>query len=142
MTEKICATANAVSLERAEGHSPEKWKEEASESQVIHLPRLRQNRSHARGGLICQLTETAVLLVLAESHADAACAMRAGTDQFRAGWLTKRQIVRQATCMVADGRLSLGERQEYDLCNDQALPNLQAATNQARTNGYRALRLR
>ena len=93
-------------------------------------------------GLICQLTETVVLLVLAESHADAACAMRAGTDQFRAGWLTKRQIVRQATCMVADGRLSLSERQEYDLCNDQALPNLQAATNQARTNGYRALRLR
>jgi len=44
--------------------------------------------------------------------------------------------------MVADGRLSLSERQEYDIRNDQALPNLQAAINQARTNRHRALRLR
>jgi len=44
--------------------------------------------------------------------------------------------------MVADGRLSLSERQEYDIRNDQALPNLQAAINQARVNRHRALRQR
>ena len=36
----------------------------------------------------------------------------------------------------------LTKTQDYDLYNDQALPNLQAATNEAGTDRYRALRLR
>src|SRR2546428_467813 len=41
-----------------------------------------------------------------------------------------------------NGRRSLSERQDHDIRNDQTLPNLQAAINQARTNRYRALLLR
>ena len=40
------------------------------------------------------------------------------------------------------GGFSQTGRQDYDVRNDQALPNLQAAINQASTNGYRALHLR
>ncbi len=76
-----------------------------------------------REGSHLQLNEREVLLAPAESHADVLSAMYAGTDRLWAGWSTKRQSFWQATCMVPDVRLSLSEA-EYDIYNDQALPNL------------------
>src|SRR3989449_10184773 len=91
-TEKICATANAVSLGRAEGYSPEKRGEDRCGPQVsIHCD--RDKTAHVREkGLTRQLNERVVLLVLAESHAGVVYTMCAGTDQFWAGWSTKRPI--------------------------------------------------
>lgn len=54
-----------------------------------------------------------------------------------------RKVSSILVCDVHDIRTGgLTQRQDYDLRNDQALPNLQAATKQASTNGDRALRLR
>ena len=62
---------------------------------------------------------------------------------------TGQSLVREASSIVVrdvhdtgTGGFNLTGRQDYDVCNDQALPNLQTAINQARTNGYRALHLR
>jgi hypothetical protein len=43
-------------------------------------------------GVIWQLNERVMILVLAESHAGVVFAMRADTDRFWAGWSTKRPI--------------------------------------------------
>jgi len=83
-------------------------------------------------GLTRQLNERVVLLVLAESHAGVVYAMSAGTDQFWAGWSTKAP-----NFLVGDvhsTRTIVRGRQDHDIRNDQTLPNLQAAINQARTN--------
>jgi hypothetical protein len=44
-------------------------------------------------GLIWQLNERIVLLVLTESHADLVSAMRAGTDRFWVDWSPKHQML-------------------------------------------------
>ena len=58
----------------------------------IYPLRPRQNRHVREKGLTRQLNERVVLLVLAESHAGVVYTMCAGTDQFWAGWSTKRPI--------------------------------------------------
>ena len=129
----------------------------SDELKATHLTRAGKNRcgpqvsidrecdqtAHMRErGLTRQLNERVVPLVLAESHAGVVYAMCAGTDQF---WKAGRQSVKfsgRQRAWYLNGRLSLSERQDYDVRNDQTLSNLQAAINQARTNRYRELLLR
>src|ERR1700756_3337334 len=40
------------------------------------------------------------------------------------------------------GYLGRGWRQDYDICNDKGLPDLQTATNQAKTYRYGEVRVR
>src|SRR2546430_11596392 len=97
--------------------------------QVIYPPR-HDKTAHMRGrGLSRQLNERVVPLVLAESHAGVVYAMCAGTDQF---WKAGRQSVKfsgRHRAWYLNGRLSLSERQDYDVRNRRLGSSVSAIRN-------------
>ena len=91
MTEKICATTNAVFLAEAERYSPKESSKNRCDPQVIYPPPTATNCPPAGGVFIRQVHERVVLLGLAESYTDVVSAMCAGTDR---SWATGRQSLR------------------------------------------------
>ncbi len=70
MTEKICATTNAVFLAEVERYSPKESSKNRCDPQVIYPPPTATNCPPAGGVFIRQVNERVVLLGLAESYTD------------------------------------------------------------------------
>ena len=79
VTEKICATTNAVFLEEAERYSPEESTKNRCDPEVIYPAPTTTSCPRAGGAFIWQVNERVVLLGLAESYTDVVSAMCAGT---------------------------------------------------------------
>ena len=82
MTEKICATTNAVFLAEAERYSPKESSKNQCDPQVIYPPPTATNCPPAGGVFTWQVNEGVALLGLAESYTDVVSALCAGTDRF------------------------------------------------------------
>jgi hypothetical protein len=91
VTEKICATTNAVFLAEAERYTPKESRKNRCDPQVTYPPPTATNCPTAGGAFIRQVNETIVLLGLAESYTDVVSAMCAGTERF---WATGRQSLK------------------------------------------------
>jgi hypothetical protein len=62
MTEKICATTNAVFLAEAERYSPKEGSKNRCDPQVIYSPPIATNRPPTGGVFILQVNERVALL--------------------------------------------------------------------------------